>query len=91
MFSFDQKLGGAELSQLADNWRNLNSETRANIAAVFNGDRNEDFYRGVAAALYATGKLMTDKNYPTTSKPTAVLGALGYVASRLSSGDWPSQ
>jgi basic membrane lipoprotein Med (substrate-binding protein (PBP1-ABC) superfamily) len=89
MFSFDQYLGKAELSQLADNWRKLDDPTKTNIAAVFNREHSEAFYRGVAAALYACGKLLTDQNYPAPDKPTVVLGALGYVATKLASSEWP--
>lgn len=66
-----------------------NDTTKANIAAVFNCEHSEEFYRGVAAALHACGKLVTDQNYPTTAKPTVILAALGYVGTKIARGEWP--
>lgn len=92
MFVFDQYLGKAELSQLAEQWERLpdDGSTKNNIAGVFNREHSDEFYRGMAAALHASAKLLTDKNYPEYAKPTVIIGALGFVSGKLATGKWPT-
>lgn len=89
MFTFDPTLGNTELLQLSKQWGHLDDSTKANIADVFNRNGSDEFYRGVVAALHACAKLMTDASYPESAKPTAVIGAMAYVASKISMGKWP--
>lgn len=89
MFSFDGHIDDKEMSRLAENWSYLGQDARGNIAAVFHRGQSEEFYRGVTAALFASARLMTDKSFPESDKPIAVKGALGYVATRIITGNWP--
>lgn len=91
MFTLDPHLSAVELKQLSANFARLTPDTRDNIREVMNHDHSEEFYRGMAAALFAASKLVTDPNYPEDSKRTVLLGALGYVAARLTHGSWPAE
>ena len=90
MFSLDPHLAAAELRQLSENFDRLTPDTRENIRDVMNMDHSDEFYRGMAAALYAAAKLITDTNYPESMKHTVLAGSLGFVAAKLTRGSCPT-